>query len=96
MLEKDNLLGNAVPVGRADAMHEGCEGDGAGGSGHILVNYDRESSVVMTELYLAPCGSGTVNTVVVSVGRAWVKPPINRRGRHRVKRPIMRSRRFVL
>ena len=48
---------------RVHAMHETCEEDDAGGSGHILVNYDRESSVFMTGLSLEPRGSGAVNTL---------------------------------
>ena len=48
------------------AIHEGCGENGAGGSGHILVNYDRESSVFMKELSLGPRGSGAVNTVAAS------------------------------
>ena len=51
---------------RAHAIHEGCREDGAGGSGHILVNYDRETSVGTTGLSLGPRGSGAVNTVAAS------------------------------
>ena len=51
-----NSLGNAVPVVRVHAMHEGCEEGGAGGSGRILVNYDRESSGLMTGLSLRAQG----------------------------------------
>ena len=58
-----NSLGNAVSVVRVHAMHEGCDEDEAGSSGHFLVNCDRESSVVMTGLSLGPRGSGAVNTV---------------------------------
>ena len=58
-----------MPVARVHAMQEGCEEDGAGGSGHILANYDRKSSVVMTGLSLGPRGSGAVNTVTTSGNR---------------------------
>ena len=51
-----NSLRNAVSVVLVHAMHEGCEEGGAGGSGRILVNCDRESSVVMTELSLGAQG----------------------------------------
>ena len=61
---------------RVHAIHEGCEEDGAGGSGHILVNYDRESSVVMTELSLGPRGSGAVNTVAASGNPSVAGPPL--------------------
>ena len=43
----------------------GLREDGAGGSGHVLVNYDRES-FIMTGLSLGPRGSGAVNTVAAS------------------------------
>ena len=45
-LENDTL---AVHV---HAVYGAGEDDGVGGSGHILVNYDRESSVFMTGLSL--------------------------------------------
>ena len=48
---------------RVHAMHEACEKYEEGGSGHFLVNYDRESSAFRTGLSLAPAGSGAVNTV---------------------------------
>ena len=52
---------------RVHAIHEGRGEDGAGGSGHVLVNYDRESSVVMAGLSLGPRGSGAVNTVAANI-----------------------------
>ena len=52
-----NSTGKATPVIRVHAMYEVGEDDGAGGSRHILVNYDRESPVSMTELSLGPRGS---------------------------------------
>ena len=61
---------------RVHAMHEGCEEDGAGGSGHILVNYDRESSVFMTGLSFEPRGSGA-STPWHRVGtRSFAGPPL--------------------
>ena len=65
-----------MPVFRVHAIHEGCEEDGAGGSGHILVNYVRESSVVMTGLSLGPRGRGAVNTVVASGNPSFAGPPL--------------------
>ena len=61
---------------RALAMHENCDEDGAGGSGHILVNYDGESCVVMTGLSLGPRGSGAVNTVAASGNPSFAGPPL--------------------
>ena len=61
---------------RVHAIHEGCEEDGAGGSGHILANYDRESSVVMTRLYHGPRGSGAVNTVAANGNPSYTGPPL--------------------
>ena len=58
------------------AMHEGCEENGAGGSGHILVNYDREASVVMTGLSLEARGNGAVNTVAASGNPSFAGPPL--------------------
>ena len=49
-----------------DAIHEACGEDGAGGSGLILVNHDRESSFVMSGLPVGPSGVGAVNTVAAS------------------------------
>ena len=57
-------------------MHEGFEEDGTGGSGHILVNYECESSVVMTGLSLEPRGSGAVNTVAASGNPSFAGPPL--------------------
>ena len=54
---------------RVHAMHESCDKDGAGGSGYIQVNYDRESSVFMTGLSFGPRGSGAVDTVAASRSR---------------------------
>ena len=54
---------------RVHVMHESCEEDGAGGSGHILVNYDLEFSVFITGLSLGPRGSGAVNTVAARRNR---------------------------
>ena len=102
-----------VPVVLVHAIHESCGEDGARGSGHIMVNYDRESSVVMMGLSPAPRGSGAVNTVAASgdpwfagptlplknahvLDRAWVEPPINRRGRLSMRWPGIGSRIFVL
>ena len=61
---------------RVHAIHDGWEEDGAGGSGHILVNYDRESSVVMTGLSLGPRGSGAVNTVAAIGNPPCAGPPL--------------------
>ena len=61
---------------RVHAMHEGCEEDGAGGSGHILVNYDREYSLVMTKLSLGPRGSGAVSTEAASGNPSFAGPPL--------------------
>ena len=61
---------------RVHAILESCGEDGAGGSGHILVNYDRESSVVMTGLSLGPRGSGAVNTVAASGNPSLSGPPL--------------------
>ena len=56
-------------------MHEACEEDGTGDSGHILVIYDRESSVVLTGLPLGPRGSGAANTVAASGNSSFEGPP---------------------
>ena len=56
--------------------NEGCEENGAGGLGHILVNYDRESSVVMAGLSLGPRSSGAVNTVAASGNPSFAGPPL--------------------
>ena len=66
---------------RVRAIHEGCEEDEAGGSGHTQVNYDRESSVVMTGLFLGPRGSGAVNSVAASGDPSFAGPtlPLKRR-----------------
>ena len=69
-------LRNVVPVVRIHEMYEGCEEGGAGGSGHILVNYDRESSVLMTGLSLGPRGSGAVKTVAASGDPPFASPPL--------------------
>ena len=65
-------------MARVHAMNEGCEEDGAEGSWHILVNYDRESSVFMTGLSLGPGGSGAVNTVAASGNPSFADPPLAR------------------
>ena len=70
---------------RVHAIHEGCEEDGAGGSGHILVNYDRESTLVMTGLSLGPRGSGAVNTVAASGNPSLAGPPLALEKRARPK-----------
>ena len=70
---------------RVRAIHESCGEDGAGGSGHILVNYDRESSVVMTGLSLGPRGRGAVNTVVASGNPSFAGPPLALEKRARPK-----------
>ena len=80
---------------RVHAIHEGCGEDGAGGSGHILVNYDRESSVVMTGLSLGPRGSGAVNTMAGSGNPSFAGPTLPLKnahvlGRARVEPPINR------
>ena len=56
------------------AIHEGCEEAGAGGSGHILVNYDRESSVVMTGT--VPLAHA-VNTVAASGNPSFAAPRLS-------------------
>ena len=61
---------------RVHAIHDGCEENGAGGSGHILVNYDRKSSVVLTRLSLGPRDGGTINTVVASGNRSFASAPL--------------------
>ena len=61
---------------RVHALHEVCEEHGAGGSGHILVSYDREYSVDMTGLSLGPTGSGAVNTVASSGNPSFAGPPL--------------------
>ena len=68
---------------------------GQGVSGHILVNYDRESSVVMTGLSLGPMGSGAVNTVAASGDPSFAGPTLPLKnahvlGRARVEPPINR------
>ena len=45
-------LENDIPAVHVHAVYGADEDDGAGGSGHILANYDRESSVFMTVLFL--------------------------------------------
>ena len=80
---------------RVHAIHDGCGEDGAGGSGHILVNYDRESPVIMTGLSLGPRGSGAVNTVVASGNPAFAGPTLPLKNAHvlgpaRVEPPINR------
>ena len=82
-------------MARVHAIHEGCGEDGAGGSGHILGNYDRESSVVMTGLSLGPRGSGAVNTVAASGNSSFAGPTLSLKnahvlGRARVEPPINR------
>ncbi len=47
-------------------MHSAGEGDGAGGSGHVLVDDGRESSVCKTGLSLELRGSRAVNTVAAA------------------------------
>ena len=69
-------LGNAIPVARVHAMHEACEEEGAGGSRHILVNYDRKSSVFITGLSLGPRGSGAVNTVAARGNPLFERPTL--------------------
>ena len=64
-------------------MNEGCEEDKAGGSGHILVNYDRESSVFMAGLSLAIRGSGAVNTVAACRKPPFAGPPLSLENRVR-------------
>ena len=78
---------------RVRAIHEGCKEDGAGGSGHILVNYDRESSVVMAGLSLGPRGSRAVNTVATSGNPSFAGPTLPPKKAHflgpaRVEPPI--------
>ena len=78
---------------RVHAIHKGCEEDGARGSGHILVNYDRELSVVMTGLPLGPRGRGAVNTVAASGNPSFAGITLPRKnahvlGRARVEPPI--------
>ena len=80
---------------RVHAIHESCGEDGAGGSGHILVNYDRESSVVMTGLSGGPRGSGAVNTVAAGGNPSFAGPTLPLKnalvlGRARVEPPINR------
>ena len=80
---------------RVHAIHEGCGEDGAGGSGHILVNYDRESSVVMTRLSFGPKGSGAVNTVAASGNPSFAGPMLSMKNAHvlgsaRLEPPINR------
>ena len=58
------------------AIHEGCEEDGAGVSGHNLVNYDCDSSVVVTGLSLGTRGSGAVNNVAASGNPSFAGPPL--------------------
>ena len=85
---------------------------GGGGSGHILVNYDRVSSVCMTGLSSGPGTAGlpvlvqqrfpsfTGPTLSLmrgdTPGRALVEPPICNRGTLLVRWPAMRSSSFVL
>ena len=61
---------------RIYATHEGCEEDRTGGLGHILINYDRESSVFMTGLSFGPRGGGAVNTAAASRNPSFVRPPL--------------------
>ena len=53
---------NAIPVVRVHPIHEAVEDDGAGGSGHILINCDRESFIFMAGLPLGLRGSCAANT----------------------------------
>ena len=80
---------------RVRAIHEGRDEDAVGGSGHILVNYDRESSVVMTGLSLGPRGSGAGNTVAASGDSSFAGPMLRLKNAHvleraRVELPINR------
>ena len=45
-----------------------------GHSVHILVNYDRECSVLKAGLSLGPKGSGAVNTVAASGNPSFADP----------------------
>ena len=67
---------------RVHAIHEGCGEDGAGGSGHILVNYDLESSVVMTGLSLGPRASGAVNSVAAREDPSFAAPTLALKSAH--------------
>ena len=60
-------LGNAIPVVRVHAVHEAGKDGGEGGSGHILVIYDHESSVFTTGMSLGPSGSCAVSTSAAAV-----------------------------
>ena len=58
------------------AIHEVSEEDGAGGSGHILINYDCERSVVMSGWSLGPRSSGAVNIVSANGNPSFAGPPL--------------------
>ena len=75
-MSRIELARKAVPAVRVHAIHEGGGEDGAGGSGHILVNYDREASVVMTGLSLGPRGSGAVKAVAASGDPSFADPTL--------------------
>lgn len=76
-----NRLGNTIPVFRVHKMRETDEDHGAGDSGHVLVDYDRESSVFMKGLSLGTRGSCTVSTsaAVVPVVRGSIACHLKRR-----------------
>ena len=58
-------------------MREVGEDDGAGCSGHVLVDRDRESSVFGTGLSLELGGSGAVNTVAASGSPSFAGPMLS-------------------
>ena len=60
------------------AMHETCEEDGAGGSGHILIDYDHESPVVMTGITIELRRSGGVIIVAATGDLSFAGPPLER------------------
>lgn len=66
-LEEVNSQRISIPVVRAHAPDEAGEDDAAGGSGQVLVKFDRESSVFMTRLSLGPRGRCMLNTSATAV-----------------------------
>ena len=58
-------------------MRKASEDDGAGCSGHVLVDCDRESSVFRTGLYLEFWGSGAVNTVAARENPSFASPTLS-------------------
>ena len=63
------------------AMHETCEEDGGDGSGHIPIDYDHESPVVMTGIPIDLRGSGGVIIIAATADLSFAGPPLARKKR---------------